>query len=116
MKKYINLLTATAMALLITSAVRAEPEVKVDTSNVRASDTPVGELIRIPVKRVKINEFIYFVSGLSNAYLINTAEGAVVVDTGFAHMAAKQMALLKEVAQGPIKYIFLFSLFSFPAA
>jgi len=94
-------------AVLLSVAVAVGSQVEVDTSKIRAADTPVGELIRIPVKRVKINDFIYFVSGLSNVYLINTGEGAVVVDTGFAHMAAKQMALLKEVAQGPIKYIVL---------
>ncbi len=107
MKRCMFLLLVAAAAVLMTSAVTAGSDVEVDTTNIRAGGTPVGDLVRIPVKRVKINDFIYFVSGLSNVYLINTSEGAVVVDTGFAHMAAKQMALLKEVAQGPVKYIFL---------
>ena len=52
-------------------------------------------------------ENIYFVSGLANVFMVNTPEGAVVIDTGFAHQAPGQMALLKEVLTGPVKYIFL---------
>lgn len=79
----------------------------VNTKDVRAEDTPVGNLIRVPIERTKINDFVYRASGLGNAYLVNTSEGSVIVDTGFAHQAPRQMALLKEVASGPIKYIFL---------
>ncbi len=90
-----------------TSSPAAADQHEVDTSDVRAEGTPVGDLIRVPIERTRINDFIFHASGLSNAYLVNTSEGAVVIDTGFAHQAPKQMALLKEVKTGPVKYIFL---------
>lgn len=87
--------------------VAAAQQASVDTSDVRAKDTPVGNLIRVPIERTQINDFIYHVSGLANVYLVNTPEGSIIIDTGFAHQAPRQMELLKEVATGPIKYIFL---------
>ena len=54
----------------------------VDTSDVRAEDTPVGNLIRVPIERTQINDFIYQASGLGNAYLVNTSDGAIIIDTG----------------------------------
>ncbi|MGI9284757.1 MAG: alkyl sulfatase dimerization domain-containing protein [Pseudomonadales bacterium] len=88
-------------------AIAAADEIDLNTKDVRAGGTPVGDLIRVPIKRVAITDNVFYVSGLANVYLVNTSEGAVVIDTGFAHQAPKQMALLKEVLNGPVKYIFL---------
>lgn len=98
--------TLLCLTLVLPGQGRAQEGV-VDTSDVRAEDTPVGNLIRVPIELNQINDFVYQASGLGNAYLINTSEGSIVVDTGFAHQAQRQMELLKSVATGPIKYIFL---------
>lgn len=89
------------------AASTSSGKIDLNTKDVRAGGTPVGDLIRVPIKRVAITENVFYVSGLANVYLVNTPEGAVVIDTGFAHQAPKQMALLKEVLTGPVKYIFL---------
>jgi alkyl sulfatase BDS1-like metallo-beta-lactamase superfamily hydrolase len=97
---------ALSIGLALPLAAAAQ-QASVDTSNVRAQDTPVGNLIRVPIERTQINDFVYHVSGLANVYLVNTSEGSIIIDTGFAHQAPRQMELLKEVATGPVKYIFL---------
>ena len=81
-------------------------QVDLNTKNVRAGGTPVGDLIRVPIERVAITENVFYVSGLANVYMVNTPEGAVVIDTGFAHQAPEQMALLKEVMKGSVKVYF----------
>lgn len=97
-----------ALTLMVAySSNLAFGEIKLDTKDVRASDTPMANLIRIPVERTAITENVFYVSGLANVFMVNTAEGAVVIDTGFAHQAPKQMELLREVLTGPVKYIFL---------
>jgi len=107
-KRLLSLATAAALSLAATQGLaQGGPEVDLDTSDIKAAETPVGDLIRIPAKRQQITDNVYFVSGLANVYLVNTPEGAIVIDTGFAHQAPAQMKLLKEVAEGPIKYIFL---------
>jgi alkyl sulfatase BDS1-like metallo-beta-lactamase superfamily hydrolase len=95
------------MLVGIPGALAAGSQVELDTKNVRAGGTPVGDLIRVPIERTAITDKVFYVSGLANVYLVNTAEGAIVIDTGFAHQAPRQMALLKEVLSGPVKYIFL---------
>jgi alkyl sulfatase BDS1-like metallo-beta-lactamase superfamily hydrolase len=98
----------TALLAIVASVVSAAPtEVDLDTRDVRAGDTPMANLIRIPIERVAITENVFYVSGLANVFMVNTAEGAIVIDTGFAHQAPRQMELLKEVLTGPVKYIFL---------
>ncbi|WP_188109531.1 alkyl sulfatase dimerization domain-containing protein [Pseudohalioglobus sediminis] len=94
------------LAITATSGVAAE-DVNLNTDDVRAGGTPTGNLIRIPVERIQVTDNIFYASGLANAYVVNTSEGAVVIDTGFAHQSPRQMALLKEVIDGPVKYIFL---------
>lgn len=85
----------------------ASKDIELDTSKIRAGETPVGDLIRVPIERVAITDNVFYVSGLANVYMVNTPEGAIVIDTGFQHQAPKQMELLKEVLTGPVKYIFL---------
>jgi len=102
-------LTGFCMAGLVFISVQAlaQQDVKLDTKEVRAGGTPVGDLIRVPIERTAITENVFHVSGLANVYAVNTPEGAIVIDTGFAHQAPRQMELLKEVIDGPVKYIFL---------
>lgn len=107
MKNICRSLILVVTVVLAPQALKAEQKVDLDTSDVRAGGTPVGDLIRVPIERQAITDSIFYVSGLANVYAINTSEGAIVIDTGFAHQSAKQMALLKEVIKGPVKYIFL---------
>jgi alkyl sulfatase BDS1-like metallo-beta-lactamase superfamily hydrolase len=60
-----------------------------------------------PVKAVKINDSIYMASMGSNAYLVMTPEGNVVIDTAPEKDAAKARELLTAVSQAPVKYIIL---------
>ncbi len=108
MLKITGIVATTLLSVMATSVVaQEESQIKLDTSDVRAGGTPVGDLIRIPIERTAITDNVFYVSGLANVYMVNTSEGAIVIDTGFAHQAPKQMALLKEVLTGPVKYIFL---------
>ena len=96
MLKNTTLICAAALGIFMNNAgaLAASHEVELNTKDVRAGGTPVGDLIRVPIERVAITDNVYYVSGLANVYLVNTAEGAIVIDTGFAHQAPKQMALL----------------------
>ncbi len=109
MHNYKRVLGAALAGILAFSGAQAlaEEKVKLDTSEVRAGGTPVGDLIRVPIERTAITENVFHVSGLANVYAVNTSEGAIIIDTGFAHQAPRQMELLKEVIDGPVKYIFL---------
>ncbi len=109
MGNYTRLLGTALAGLMALSGLQAlaADKVKLDTSEVRAGGTPVGDLIRVPIERTAITDTVFHVSGLSNAYAVNTSEGAIIIDTGFAHQAPRQMELLKEVIDGPVKYIFL---------
>ncbi|PLW69372.1 alkyl sulfatase dimerization domain-containing protein [Pseudohalioglobus lutimaris] len=109
MLKLTVLLRSTLFSLLALTAAPgiAAEEVDLNTEDVRAGGTPTGNLIRLPVERFQVTDNIYYVSGLANSYVVNTAEGAIIIDTGFAHQSPRQMALLKEVITGPVKYIFL---------
>ena len=82
-------------------------KVEVDTSKSRAQETPVGELINIPIEGVKINDFIYMAKGLANIYLVTTPGGNVVIDTGFAHQAKKQAEVLQAYDDGEVTHIIL---------
>ncbi|MEH6519410.1 MAG: alkyl sulfatase dimerization domain-containing protein [Halioglobus sp.] len=105
-----KLICAAVLGIMASSPVSfaaENSEVNLDTKDVKAGGTPVGDLIRIPLKRTEVAPNVFYVSGLANVFMVNTPEGAVVIDTGFAHQAPGQMALLKEVLTGPVKYIFL---------
>lgn len=102
-----HLLSAAVLTLAATSANATTTEVDLNTEDVKAGGTPVGDLIRIPLERLEVAPGVFYVSGLANVFMVNTPEGAIVIDTGFAHQAPGQMALLKEVLTGPVKYIFL---------
>ncbi len=95
------------LSLSLSCAVTSEEAINLDTEKVRAGETPVGNLIRVPIVRTPITDYVFHISGLSNVYLVNTAEGSIVIDTGFAHQAPEQMRLVKEAMTAPLKYIFL---------
>ncbi|MDJ0850398.1 MAG: alkyl sulfatase dimerization domain-containing protein [Myxococcota bacterium] len=107
MPRRLTRLTAIAAALLATPAFAEEPEVEVDTRDSRAQETPVGELINIPVEVVEINDFIYMAKGLANIYLVTTPAGNVVIDTGFAHQAKRQAEVLKAKSDAKVTHIIL---------
>ena len=54
-----------------------------------------------------ITPFIFMVHDVSNAYLVTTNDGDVMVNTGFNASADRNVALLKPHRTGPLKYIFL---------
>ena len=55
----------------------------------------------------KINDFVYLSEGLSNAYLITTPEGRVVINTGMGFEAPVHKRNFDAVDSGPIRYVLL---------
>ncbi|MGB5810981.1 MAG: MBL fold metallo-hydrolase [Polyangiales bacterium] len=53
----------------------------------------------------KINDFIYVSEGLSNAFLIATPEGRIVVNTGMGFEAPVHKRNFDAVDDGPIRYV-----------
>ena len=53
----------------------------------------------------KINDFIYLSEGLSNAFLITTPEGRIVINTGMGFEAPIHKRNFDAVDDGPIRYI-----------
>ncbi|UCH30117.1 MAG: MBL fold metallo-hydrolase [Myxococcales bacterium] len=53
----------------------------------------------------KINDFIYLSEGLSNAFLISTPEGRIVINTGMGFEAPIHKRNFDAVDDGPIRYI-----------
>jgi alkyl sulfatase BDS1-like metallo-beta-lactamase superfamily hydrolase len=56
---------------------------------------------------IGITDFIWQVNDVSNAYLINTADGDVMVNTGFMDNAERNIALMKPKRTGPLRHIIL---------
>jgi len=56
---------------------------------------------------VAINDFIFMARDISNAYLVRTAEGDVLVNTGFVASAERNKALFAPVRSGELKAIIL---------
>ncbi len=54
-----------------------------------------------------LGDRIFMVKDISNAYLINTAGGDVLINAGFAFSAARNKALLEPVRSGPLRAIIL---------
>jgi len=53
----------------------------------------------------KINDFIYLSEGLSNAFLITTPEGRIVINTGMGFEAPVHKRNFDAVDDGPVRYI-----------
>lgn len=78
----------------------------------KAGNPMLASLVRAgdaQTEAVKITDFIFMVNDISNAYLINTADGDVMVNTGFMDDANQQRnkALFAPVRSGPLRYIVL---------
>ncbi|SEQ48337.1 Alkyl sulfatase dimerisation [Solimonas aquatica] len=54
-----------------------------------------------------INDFIYMVKDISNAYLLQTGDGDLLVNTGFMDNAERNKALLAAHRSGPLRRIVL---------
>jgi glyoxylase-like metal-dependent hydrolase (beta-lactamase superfamily II) len=56
---------------------------------------------------VAITDFIFMARDVSNVYLVTTADGDVLVNTGFPLSAERNKALLAPKRTGPLRYIIL---------
>ena len=65
------------------------------------------DMIKRPIEVREIAENAYYASGVANTIMITTDEGNVIFDTGLVLQAAKQLKLLKEVSDAPVRYIVL---------
>src|SRR2546423_6456255 len=55
----------------------------------------------------QITDFIFMAKDISNAYLVTTAAGDVMVNTGFMDNAERTKRLLASKRTGPLRYIIL---------
>ena len=79
------------------------------TSTPLYSSRPGGHQIQ-PASQseaTKINDFIYLSEGLSNAYLMTTPEGRIVVNTGMGFEAPVHKRNFDAIDDQPIRYILL---------
>ena len=58
-------------------------------------------------KAEEITPFIFMAKDISNAYLVTTADGDVLVNTGFPTSAERNKAVFAPVRTGPLRYIVL---------
>lgn len=56
---------------------------------------------------VAVADFIHMVKDISNAYLINTADGDVLVNAGFMDNAERNRALLAPRRSGPLRHLII---------
>ena len=73
----------------------------------RSRPTAFEMLPATNVRRKAINDFIYLSEGNSNAYLIVTSEGRIVVNTGMGFEAPVHKAYFDSIAASPVRYILL---------
>ncbi len=72
--------------------------------------TPLANLVRAgdaQTEAVAITPFVFMAHDVSNAYLVTTSDGDVMVNTGFNNSADRNVALLRPHRTGPLRYIFL---------
>jgi glyoxylase-like metal-dependent hydrolase (beta-lactamase superfamily II) len=72
--------------------------------------TPLGALVTAgdgQTEAVEITPSIFMVKDISNAYLVTTSEGDVLVNTGFLNNGEKTKALFAPHRQGPLNAIVL---------
>jgi alkyl sulfatase BDS1-like metallo-beta-lactamase superfamily hydrolase len=77
-----------------------------------ATKPPLSSLVRAgdaQTAAIEITPFIWQANDISNAYLINTADGDLMVNTGFMDEANQQrnLALFKPHRSGPLRHIVL---------
>jgi glyoxylase-like metal-dependent hydrolase (beta-lactamase superfamily II) len=71
---------------------------------------PLANLVRAgdgQTEAVAITPFVFMANDISNAYLVTTDDGDVMVNTGFVDNAERNAGLLKPHRTGPLRYIFL---------
>lgn len=78
----------------------------------KANNPMLASLVRAGDEQkeaVKITDFIFMAKDISNAYLVNTADGDIMVNTGFMDSAnvERNKALFAPVRTGPLRYIVL---------
>ena len=56
---------------------------------------------------VSITDFIHMSTGSSNSYLINTADGDVLINTGMGFEAGRHKRLYEPLRSGPLRYILI---------
>ena len=56
---------------------------------------------------IAITDFIWQVNDVSNLYLVNTADGDIMVNTGFMDNAERNVALMAAKRSGPLRHIIL---------
>ena len=79
-------------------------------SDTKAAAPPLSSLVRAgdgQTEAVAITPFVFMAHDVSNAYLITTSDGDVMVNTGFMDNADRNVALLQPHRTGPLRYIFL---------
>ena len=75
-----------------------------------AKTPPLASMVRAgdsQTEAVAITPFIFMVHDVSNAYLVTTDDGDVMVNTGFNANADRNVALLKPHRTGALRYIVL---------
>jgi len=65
------------------------------------------DMIRRPIETKEIADGIFMATGVGNTFMITTDEGNVIFDTGLVLQSAKQIKLLKEISDDPVRYIVL---------
>ncbi|MET0588067.1 MAG: MBL fold metallo-hydrolase [Novosphingobium sp.] len=71
---------------------------------------PLANLVRAgdaQTKAVEITPFIFMSRDVSNAHLVTTTDGDVVINTGMPDGAERSLALFKPHRTGPLRYIIL---------
>jgi glyoxylase-like metal-dependent hydrolase (beta-lactamase superfamily II) len=56
---------------------------------------------------IAVNDFIFMAKDISNAYLVNTVDGDLLVNAGFMDSAERNKAVFAGVRRGPLRYIVL---------
>ena len=76
-------------------------------SDERATVKTVADLNLIDVKVDRFQDNIHRATGIANTYLVHTAAGNLLFDTGLSTQAAKHKRLLQDAAPGPVTHIVL---------
>ena len=79
-------------------------------SEVQDTPTPLANLVRAgdgQTEAVAITPFIFMAHDVSNAYLVTTNDGDIMVNTGFNNSSDRNVALFRPHRTGALKYIFL---------
>ncbi|NND49302.1 MAG: MBL fold metallo-hydrolase, partial [Rhizobiales bacterium] len=79
-------------------------------SDTKEKAPPLANLVMAgsdQTEAVAITDFIFMARDVSNAYLVTTDDGDVIVNTGMPDGAPRSVALLKPHRTGPLRYIIL---------